>query len=233
MKASKRRPARPPIVLPLLIALVLTAIAGLSRIDFTLADFFFNDVTGKWFLKSDLIVNLIYDLSPIPAFIIFGVSVLVMLVSIRRKSWRRWTRMAVCWILVMVLGPSLVVNTIFKDWYGRPRPKNVTEYGGKKQFCPVWVVGEPGESKSFPCGHASIGFYFMAGYFCWWRKNRRLACLWLGIGLTSGTLVGLARMACGAHWFSDVVWAGVFVYFISYLTAWACGLLKDPTESAA
>ena len=49
--------------------------------------------------------------------------------------------------------------------------------------------------------------------------------------LTAGVIVGLARMASGAHWFSDVVWAGTFVYFISYGVASGCGLLKDQTES--
>ncbi len=232
MKNNKPERARPPILLPLLTALLITVIAWLTRIDFTLADLFFNDVTGKWFLKNDLIVKLIYDFSPIPAFVIFAISLFIALVSIWKKRWRRWTRIAICWMLVMTLGPGLVVNTIFKDWYGRPRPKQVEEYGGKMEFCPVWVVGEPGVAKSFPCGHASIGFYFMAGYFCWWRRNRRAARRWLAGGLIAGTIVGLARMASGSHWFSDVVWAGVFIYFISYLSAWACGLLKDQTESA-
>ncbi len=230
MKQNKPQPPRPPIVLPLLIALVLTVIAWLTRIDFALADLFFNEQTGKWFLKNDTLVKLIYEISPIPAFILFATGVVITLGSIWKKTWRRWNRMAICWMLVMALGPGLVVNALFKDWYGRSRPKNVMEYGGEKQFCPVWVVGEPGVEKSFPCGHASIGFYFMAGYFCWWRRNRRTARHWLASGLIAGGVVGLVRMASGAHWFSDVVWAGVFIYFISYLSAWACGLLRDQPE---
>ena len=232
MKPNKPQPSRPPLVLPLLIALLLTVIAWLTRIDFMWQDLFFTANSGSWFLKSDLIVYMIYEYTPIPAFAIFAISIIILLGSIWKKTWRRWNRIAICWMLVMALGPGLVVNAVFKDWYGRPRPKNVMEYGGEKQFCPVWVVGEPGVEKSFPCGHASVGFYFMAGYFCWWRRNRRAARRWMVAGLGAGTLLGLARMACGAHWFSDVVWAGVFIYFISYLSAWACGLLRDQPEQA-
>lgn len=233
MKQSKTRKEKPPVVFPLLIALMLTVIAWLTPIDFILADFFFNEETGTWFLKNDLVVKLIYDLSPIPAFIIFGVSTIVVLGSIWKKIWRRGIRTALCWMLVMALGPGLVVNAVFKDWYGRPRPKHVEEYGGKMEFCPVWVIGVPGKAKSFPCGHASIGFYFMTGYFCYWRRNRRAARIWLAVGLIAGTIIGMARMANGAHWFSDVVWAGVFMYFISYLSATVCGLLKEQPETTA
>lgn len=233
MIKNKHERVRPPLLLPFLIALLLTVIAWLTRIDFATQDLFFNEQTSTWFLKSDLIVNLVYEILPIPAFIIFGVSALLVLGSIFAKSWRRWNRIAICWMLVMVLGPGLVVNSIFKDWYGRPRPKQTIEYGGEMEFRPVWVVGIPGEAKSFPCGHASVGFYFMAGYFCWWRRNRRIARRWLATGLSAGGILGFARMASGAHWFSDVIWAGAFIYFISYLSAWACGLLKDQTESAA
>lgn len=231
MKQNKQKPTRPPIILPLLIILLLTVIAWLTRIDHFMAGIFFNEADKIWFLKHDLIITLIYEATPVPAFIVFGISVIVAITSIWKKTWRKWTRQAICLIVVMALGPGLVVNSIFKDWYGRPRPKQTVEYEGKMEFCPVWIIGHPGEAKSFPCGHASVGFYFMAGYFCWWRKNRRVARRWMAAGLGAGTLLGLARMASGAHWFSDVVWAAAFVYFISYGVAWACGLFKEPTES--
>jgi lipid A 4'-phosphatase len=30
---------------------------------------------------------------------------------------------------------------------------------------------------------------------------------WIGGGLVSGVLIGVARMSVGAHWLSDVLWA--------------------------
>lgn len=231
MKNDSPKRSRPPIFLPLLITLGLTVFVWVTRIDFRVADLFFNETSNTWFLKSNRIVQWIYEFSPIPAMVVWVFSAVVALGSIWKKNWRRFTRRAICWMLVLALGPGLVVNFIFKDRYGRPRPKQVEQYGGKMTFCPVWVRGhETGKAKSFPCGHASIGFYFMAGYFCWWRRNRRRARGWLGTGLVAGSIVGLSRMASGAHWFSDVVWAGVFIYFLSYLSAWSCGLLRDQPE---
>ena len=228
MKTSSKRP---PLYGPLLITLLLTLVAWVTRIDYAAADLFFNKADGVWFLKDKLVVELVYNLTPVPAFIIFGLSVIVLLGGIWKETWRKWRRQAFCWILAMAIGPGIVVNSIFKDWYGRPRPKHVVEYGGEMTFRPVWVVGVPGKAKSFPCGHASVGFYFMVGYFCYWRRNRRVAIRWMAAGLGAGVLLGLARMAEGAHWFSDVVWAAAFVYFISYAVAWGCGLLKKEEEN--
>jgi membrane-associated PAP2 superfamily phosphatase len=219
---------RPAIFIPLLITIVLTLLALVFNLDIRISNLFFHAESSSWLFKNTLVEKLVYDLSPVPAFILFSIGVIIALGSIWKKQWRRWTRGAIFWILVMVLGPGLVVNAVFKDFYGRPRPKQVIEYSGKMEFCPVWVPGEPGKGKSFPCGHASIGFYFMAGYFYWWRKNRWRARRWLASGLVAGSVIGLARMAVGAHWFSDVVWAGAFTYFISYLLAAVCGLLKAP-----
>ena len=221
---------RPPLVFPVLITLLITAVILLTRLDCFFADLFYTQASNSWFFKNTMVEKLIYDLSPVPAFILFGIAVLVLVGSIWKADLRRLRRGSIYWILVMVLGPGLVVNAVFKDYYGRPRPKQTELYGGKMEFCPVWVPGESGKGKSFPCGHASVGFYFMAGYFFWWRSNRRLARIWMGVGLAAGGLIGLARMAVGAHWFSDVVWAGLFVYLICYATAWGCGLLNCSTE---
>jgi membrane-associated PAP2 superfamily phosphatase len=221
---------RPAVFIPLLITLALTLAALAFNFDIRISNLFFHIETGTWLFKNTPVEKLVYDLSPIPAFILFGIGVIVALGSIWKKTWRRWIRVAVFWVLLMVLGPGLVVNAVFKDYYGRPRPKQICEYGGPMTFKPVWVPGTPGKGKSFPCGHASIGFYFLGGYFCWWRSNRRRARRWLAGGLIAGCAIGLARIAVGAHWFSDVIWAGTFTYFISYLLAAVCGLLKAPAK---
>jgi hypothetical protein len=70
----KTRNNRPPIYGPLLITLLLTVIAWMTRIDYAAADLFFNKADGVWFLKNQIAVELVYDLTPIPAFIIFGIA---------------------------------------------------------------------------------------------------------------------------------------------------------------
>ncbi|HBH49073.1 MAG TPA: PAP2 family protein, partial [Bacteroidales bacterium] len=43
---------------------------------------------------------------------------------------RRWALMM---ILTIVLGPGLLVNATFKDNWGRPRPNEIVEFGGKEK----------------------------------------------------------------------------------------------------
>ncbi|HRU39136.1 MAG TPA: phosphatase PAP2 family protein, partial [Candidatus Goldiibacteriota bacterium] len=79
--------------------------------------------------------------------------------------------------------------------------------------------GTPGRGHSFPCGHASMGFLFMSLYFVLKNKNRPAAYAALFGGAAYGTLMGLARMAQGGHYLSDVMWAGG-ITFIAAETAY-------------
>lgn len=215
--------SRPAVLMPVWITLALTLFTLAFNLDILLARY--ATKIGGW-MRATPLETLVYDCSPIPAFVLFTFGVIIATGSIWRPAWRRWTRIAVFWVLLMLVGPGLVVNALFKDHYGRPRPKQTVEFGGIMEFKPVWVPGTERPAKSFPCGHASIGFYFLGGWFCWWQTNRRRARLWLAGGLIAGCVIGLARMAVGAHWFSDVIWAGCFIWLISYWLATGCGLLK-------
>ena len=230
MILGKQKSDMPAIYVPLTMALLATLLILFTNLDVKVSNLFFNRETGRWLMQSSLLAKAVYALSPIPAIAVFSGGVIILLGSIWRKSWCRWRRAALYWALVLALGPGLVVNAIFKDFYGRPRPSQVVEYGGAMSFHQVWAPGEPGKGKSFPCGHASVGFYFMAGYFYWWRKNPSKARRWLLIGVAAGLAVGFIRVARGAHWFSDVLWSGFFVYFVSYVTAWGCGFMRAPGD---
>lgn len=70
--------------------------------------------------------------------------------------------------------------------------------------------GVPARGKSFPCGHSSMGYYFVVFYFLARRRHKRLALAALAGTAAYGTLIGVARMAAGAHFASDVLWSAVF-----------------------
>jgi lipid A 4'-phosphatase len=52
--------------------------------------------------------------------------------------------------------------------------------------------------------------------------------LWLGVGLLSGSIAGLGRVIQGAHFLSDVVFAGFIVYACAY---WLNRWLLTPPDS--
>jgi len=120
---------------------------------------------------------------------------------------------------MLAIGPGLIVNGVFKPYWGRPRPHCTIPFGGDQEFLPVLQKGCDQDYASFPCGHASMGFYLMAPTFVWYRRRPRLALGFLLLGLISGGAIGMARMIAGGHFPSDIVWAGGFIYFTALVLA--------------
>lgn len=121
-------------------------------------------------------------------------------------------------LLALALGPGLVVNAALKDHWGRARPSQLVEFGGDKRFSPAWHFSDQCEQNcSFTSGHAAIGFFPLA--MAWLFKGRRRMQILTG-GVAFGLLVGLARMAQGGHFLSDVVFSGWIIYFTSLFAYW-------------
>src|SRR5262245_20961434 len=128
----------------------------------------------------------------------------------RSRAWlhlefSQWLFLAVC----IAVGPGLVANVIFKDHWGRARPKQVIEFGGAKVFTPpLMPTDQCTNNCSFVSGEAAS--IFMPFY-----AAALLLPQWAGVALISGTLLGLAaglvRISQGAHFLSDVIFAGVFM----------------------
>ena len=137
-----------------------------------------------------------------------------------------WPRKLECWRdeglfygLLLIIGPGILINSVLKPYWGRPRPNALVEFGGQREFLPVWVWGRGQDESSFPSGHASMGFCLMAPAFVHYRRRPRLARCFLLLGLLSGCLMGLTRVVAGGHFPSDVLWAGGLIYFTALLIA--------------
>ncbi len=126
----------------------------------------------------------------------------------------QWTFLA----LVLITGPGLVANTLFKDNWARPRPLHVVEFGGPNRFTPVLErSGSCERNCSFISGEASATFAL--GFAIVMLAHRRRAAL-MAAALAAGTLSGLIRMGEGGHFLSDVVFAGVFMALDVALMHW-------------
>lgn len=136
-------------------------------------------------------------------------------------------------VLTLILGPGLIVNVIFKDHWGRPRPRQVQELGGQWQHQQVFERGIGGRGKSFPCGHSSMGYYFIAFYFLARRRHRGLAFASLAFAGVYGTLIGVGRMAAGAHFLSDVLWSAVFTAATAFVLYYFVIRIPEREDSAA
>jgi lipid A 4'-phosphatase len=108
----------------------------------------------------------------------------------------------VCYLLlVLVLGAGLIVNVAFKDHFGRARPRDIVEFGGSKRFTPAFVISDQCERNcSFSSGEGAGAFFALALARALSRRRAALAA-----GAAFGVVVSVARIASGAHFFSDAV----------------------------
>ncbi|MGE3623793.1 MAG: phosphatase PAP2 family protein [Bdellovibrionales bacterium] len=128
--------------------------------------------------------------------------------------------------LGLLLGPGLVANAIFKDHWGRARPRDIVEFAGTSQFTPALVpAAECHRNCSFVSGDGAFGFFLPAfAYVVPISRSRRL--FWLGMGL--GGVFSVARLLSGAHFLSDILFAGLFVQLVLVLLS---RLMFSPEET--
>ena len=162
-----------------------------------------------------------YDYGPLPAIITTAFSLLFLIVSFWVSRIAAYRNTAIFIVLAMLLGPGLVINGIFKDHWGRPRPRSIHTFDGHLTYLPIWQKGISGNGRSFPSGHASTGFFLMTPFFIFRKHARRRAIAFLALGIGYGLLIGLGRMIQGGHFASDVMWSGGFVYFCGLGLAYA------------
>lgn len=113
--------------------------------------------------------------------------------------------------LVLILGAGLVVNGVLKNGFGRARPRNVVEFGGMQQFTPAFFVAEECATNcSFSSGDTSGAFFGFAVALVWRRRRAPLVAT-----AVYGGLVSFARIASGAHFFSDTLVS----FFVMWITA--------------
>jgi undecaprenyl-diphosphatase len=92
----------------------------------------------------------------------------------------------------------------------------VTEFAGTQHFTPALIPADQcARNCSFPAGHPAIGFYLVSFAFLVGDPRRRRVAE--GVAIAAGTLIGLARMAQGGHFLSDVVFSGLLVCGTSWL----------------
>jgi lipid A 4'-phosphatase len=141
------------------------------------------------------------------------------LVLVGRPLWR-FDRKALLFIAFSTaLGPGLLVNTVLKDHWGRARPVQIEAFGGPHHFTPAPLpAAECVRNCSFVSGHAALAFSLVAFAFLLRPGSPRRRGV--GAALALGGVVGLVRIAQGAHFLSDVVFAGLLVFGTTALLYW-------------
>jgi lipid A 4'-phosphatase len=203
----------------LAIALVIAALAGVvfaihPRLDIDISAFFYDRPINLFKVNAQPWVNFTRDAARWLTALIFAPAILVLIgkLIVPKRRMPIGGRAALFLILTMALGPGVITNLIFKDHWGRARPIDITELGGDFRFTPWWDPrGGCPNNCSFVAGEPSGAFWTLAPAALAPPQWRALA---YGAALTFGAAVGLLRIAGGAHFFTDVVFSGVFMFLL-------------------
>ncbi len=174
----------------------------------------FYDAAGFWLGKQIPAFDLFYDYGTLPALLTAIAGLGVCITGFALPRLQKWRRSSLFLVLAMLLGPGLLVNAVLKEYWGRPRPRNVVEFQGRYAFEEPLEIDLSSPGQSFPSGHASMGFYFFAAHFLARKRKPSLAGWLLLLGLVYGVAMGIVRMAQGGHFASDVLWSGGLTWMV-------------------
>ncbi len=111
----------------------------------------------------------------------------------------------------MLLGPALIANVLFKDQWGRARPREVSQFGGEATFSPPMVITDQcARNCSFVSGDAAMGFTMLA-LALMLPLAAAVRAKAVVAALLFGAFIGGVRIVQGAHFLSDVIFSGVFM----------------------
>ena len=200
----------------LLLMGIVTLVFRLTEADVALQRFFYSPEKG-WLLQFHPFWDFIYRFGIFPGYFLAFAGLIMVTLSYWNVKYINYRKASMVMIFTMIIGPGLIVNLVLKDHTGRPRPREITEFGGPEKFVCICEKGATNEGKCFPCGHCSMGFYLAIPYLFLRNRKKILAYSVLATGLGYGVIIGIARMMAGGHFASDVLWAGLLVWLTALM----------------
>ena len=170
-------------------------IANSGGLDYRLSLLPYDVVTNKFYGETHLWVQIIYYLIPVIVTLIIIFCLFILCFTRKLKfAPQKSRRFALIILISLAIGPGLIVNPILKDNWGRPRPYQVLR--DHEEFRPMYRpnFGESHDN-SFPCGHATIGFFLGVPFLACGRRRRGLI-----VSIVGGSLVGFIRILQGGHY---------------------------------
>ena len=132
---------------------------------------YYNAENG-FFHRNDPLVLALYDWTPwIGRGLILALALFAMLAPLLARLLARrgradlaersrgpWRHMATVTVCCALLGNGLIIEGIFKNFMGRPRPVQVIPFGGQDAYHGPFVPGDdPPNHRSFVSSHAAAG----------------------------------------------------------------------------
>ena len=215
-----------PIWRPLLAVVLLSLLIRTYDLDRIVSKPWYDAVSHRWPMEHIEPLLSLYRFGIYPPWVLGGVGGIVAVFG--RGIWPKAAepRLKIIrtgglfLVLMLIIGPGLIVESGFKSFWGRPRPRDCDDFGGSMAFK---AVGEWNSrsfpNSSFPSGHASDAFFLMGPGFLFNPRQSYRSRIWFLGGLGYGCVMGLTRIIQGGHFLSDILWAGLIVYLVGAILA--------------
>lgn len=193
------------LALQLAVLLLLSLLFVLFDLDRKIAGYLFRPKIG-FYLRHQPLWVWMYQYGTMPGAVLALVTLVVWAASFWVERLKAWRRPCLLVVLTIVISAGLLVNAVFKHYWGRPRPNQTIEFGGYWEYRNIFPPGQSGKGRSFPCGHCAMGFVFLS----MWGFRRQSKSLAVGGALTGVVLGGLlsaTRVVQGGHFVSDTLWS--------------------------
>ena len=197
----------------LTITLLLSIVFFLfPSLDITVSGLFFGQ-DGKFIAtESDWFIYFIRKmLLPLLALLVFFVPIAAVIKQIYFKEKilnipvREWVYLFSC----LIVGTGVVVNSIFKNLWGRARPNDTIQFGGQEPFTIPWLnVDYCNTNCSFVSGDVSF-FTLSLALLIIFNKTS-----WNTFAYAAILLISLLRIMEGDHFLSDTVMSFIITYVI-------------------
>ena len=150
-------------------------------------------------------------LLPLMALLVFFVPIAAVFKQIYYKekilniAVREWVYLFSC----LIIGTGIVVNSIFKNLWGRARPNDTIQFGGEEPFTIPWLnVDYCSTNCSFVSGDVSF-FTLSLALLIIFNKTS-----WNTFAYASILLISLLRIMEGDHFLSDTIMSFIITYVI-------------------
>ncbi|HHC74355.1 MAG TPA: hypothetical protein ENK78_04730, partial [Thiothrix sp.] len=116
----------------------VTAIFWFTDLDLDTANRFYDahHPENGWHHGEQPFWRFFYHAAPIIILLVLIGSLSIIIMALVWQRIRRLRIYAIFILLTFVLGPGLLVNTVFKDHWGRPRPDAIQQFGGHEPYFP-------------------------------------------------------------------------------------------------
>jgi membrane-associated PAP2 superfamily phosphatase len=218
------------IQLTLLLLVFTIIIFGITNIDRTVQDSFFDYSNQRWILDRNLQPYRFIFYDGIKKLLItIGVIFLTILIiltlseseALATNNRNFFVKIApykkgIIIVILSAIFIPLIVGGL-KKATNMPCPKNEIHYGGEYPSIKVWETYPKKFQKCnrvccFPAGHASGGFALMSLFFLFKRRRNRVIAL-MG-ALTVGWSMGIYKMLIGDHFLSHTVITMILAWLI-------------------